>query len=248
MSNTNTEELLDRLTKLMVEEKKESVKREERMQKMLEDALQKIPEKPAKPAAEPKTKIPSNATQPPILNHNSSLREFTTWKQKYHDYCLLTDVANAPIQHQKALLRSLLDDEWYRIVKYALNIEMDNEQYSTEEIIQEMQDHLRSQRNVVIDRKEFFLRNQETDEKFDDYLIALQEIAGFCDFCSYCLDNQFRDRIITGINNEDTLKDLLAEKDLTLERTIEICRANENVTKDTENLQTNASAINRIAK
>lgn len=244
------EQLLDRLTKMMEDEKKKSIEREERMQQMLENALQRIPDPTQRGAVprDPKPKIPSNATPAPMLTHSSSLREFSTWKQKYQDYCLLTDIHQAPINQQKAVLRSLLDDEWYRITRYALNINMDDDDVTTEEIINEMQDHLRSQRNIVLDRKEFFMRNQQHDEKFDDYIIALQEIAGFCDFCNHCMDDQYRDRIVTGITNEDTIKDLLAEKKLTLERTIEICRANENVNKDTENLQGATSSINRIAK
>ena len=244
------EQLLAQLTKMMTDEKKESMKREERMQQMLADALAKIPERPNEvPPVDPKPKIPRNVTPAPILTHSSSLREFTTWKQKYQDYCLLTDTYKAPLIHQKAILRSLLDDEWYRIVRYTLPVSMEDEDVTTDQVINEMQNHLRSQRNIALDRKEFFMRNQQPDEAFDDYVIALQEIAGFCDFCHHCIDDQFSMRILTGITNEDSIKDMLAVKHLTLEKAVEICRANENVSKDTEQLQsTSSSSVNRIAK
>ena len=111
-----------------------------------------------------------------------------------------------------------------------------------------MQKHLRSQRNVVLDRKKFYSRNQQCDEKFDEYYIALQEIAAFCDFCPQCINQQYRDRIVTGIQQEETVKELLSEKALTLEKAVAICRANENASNDTENLQATASGINRIAQ
>ena len=46
--------------------------------------------------------------------------------------------------------------------------------------------------------------------------MTLQEIAAFCDFCETCLADQYRDRIMTGISDEETLRELLTEKELTL--------------------------------
>ena len=244
------EELVNKLAAMLQqqhdkldEERKDSIRREEKMQSLLEAALQKMPDE-----HQQGKKIPTNATPAPMLLHNASLREFTTWNQKFTDYMLLTGINNATNDRQKAVLRSLLDDEWFRIAKFALNIKMEDGNTTVETIITQMLDYLRSQRNVVLDRKEFYLRNQQPDEKFDDYYISLQEIAAFCDFCPNCINQQYRDRIVTGIQHEETVKDLLSEKDLTLAKAVSICRANENATNDTENLQATATGINRIAK
>ena len=246
----STEDLVNRLAELlqrqhdsMEEERLEGKKREEKMQILLETALAKVPE-----INRSESKIPSNATPAPVLVHNASLREFTTWRQKFTDYILLTGVSKASNDRQKAVLRSLLDDEWFRITKFALNIKMEDVNTTVETIMTQMQEHLRSQRNIVLDRKEFYSRNQQPDEKFDDYYIALQEIAAFCDFCQNCINQQYRDRIVTGIHQEDTVKDLLSEKDLTLEKAVAICRANENASNDTESLSATASGINRVSK
>ena len=251
------EEAIAKLTELMQaqsarmdEERRASIEREERMQTLLENALDKVPKVPV-PAVEEshgKNKIPTNATPAPMLLHNASLREFTTWKQKFNDYRLLTGISKVPNNQQKAVLRSLLDDEWFRVTKFALAINMESEDTTVETIIEQMQQHLRSQRNVVLDRKEFYMRNQQQDEKFDDYFIALQEIAGFCDFCKHCLNQQYRDRIVTGVQNEETVKDLLSTKDLTLDKAVALCRANENANQDTEKLQATASGINRVSR
>ena len=252
-----TDPVITRLTALiqqqaeaMETERKESTKREERMQALLENAIHKLPNIDENASARPPqsaTKIPSNATPAPHLSHNASLREFVTWKQKFNDYILLTGVDKASNNRQKAVLRSLLDDEWFRVTKFALNIDMELEATSVDAVIQTMQNHLRSQRNIVIDRKEFYLRNQQLHERFDDYYMALQEIAGFCDFCVECLDQQYRDRIITGIRDEETIKELLTQPELTLEQAISICRAKENANKDKENLQTASSDIQKIS-
>ena len=221
-------------------ERKDAIKREEKMQQLLERALQK--------PTQQEGKIPSNATPAPMLLHNASLREFTTWRQKFNDYMLLTGIDKASVDRQKAVLRSLLDDEWFRIAKFALNIKMEDANITVEQIINQMLEHLRSQRNIVLDRKEFYSRDQQPGEKFDDYYVALQEIAAFCDFCATCINQQYRDKIVMGVNHEETVKNLLSEKNLTLEKAVAICRANENAMNDTESLQASASGINRVAK
>ncbi|KAF0312269.1 hypothetical protein FJT64_016997 [Amphibalanus amphitrite] len=64
-----------------------------------------------------------------------------------------------------------------------------------------MESHLRSQRNVIVDRKEFHTRQQADGEPFDEYVMALKELAEFCDFCVHCADDRLRDRIVTGIRS-----------------------------------------------
>ena len=161
-------ELMKQQTERMNEEREEASKREQRLQTLLENAMKKEPTG----NENQKPKIPSNATPAPMLSSNATLREFATWTQKYHDYSLLTGIHKAPNNQQKAVLRSLLDDEWFRVAKFALGIEMGNEETTVDTIIEKMQAHLRSQRNIVLDRKEFYSRNQQAGERFDDYYIA----------------------------------------------------------------------------
>ncbi|KAF0307791.1 hypothetical protein FJT64_020981 [Amphibalanus amphitrite] len=138
---------------------------------------------------------------------------------------MLTGVNQLTQEEQRASLYSLVDDEWHRIIKFGLNI---TETASLNDTIRAMEDHLRSQRNVILDRRDFFRRNQQPDESFDDYLIALKEISEFCDFCRHCTEDRLRDRIITGLHDETAVQTLLSEKDLTLQKTVDICRAREN--------------------
>ena len=148
-------EFMQKQSEIMEEARKDNVRREERIQALLETALQKPDPGNAN------MKIPSNATPAPTLLHNASLREFATWKQKFNDYSLLTGIAKANNNQQKAVLRSLLDDEWFRITKFALNIKMEEEATTVETIINEMQKHLRSQRNVVLDRIDIYVMGKK---------------------------------------------------------------------------------------
>ena len=96
---SKSEEMMEQLGKMLAEqmarseaERKEAIKREERMNELLQSALRKIPAEPMQPyqQVERTEKIPNNATPAPILTQNATLREFVTWKQKVEDFMLLT--------------------------------------------------------------------------------------------------------------------------------------------------------------
>ena len=166
------------------------------------------------------------STPAPRLHEGASLREFTAWREKFNGYALLTGLTSHPQVTQTAALTSLLDDQWTRTLRHGLDVDINSS--DTKTILDSMERHLRGQRNIILDRREFYRRQQDGGESFDDYLVALREIAQFCDFCSHCSDLQLRDRIVTGIRDEETLRALLSENDLTLQTTISICRAREN--------------------
>ena len=91
-------------------------------------------------------------------------------------------------------------------------------------------------------RREFYRRQQEDGESFGDFLVALREIAQFCGFCSHC--SQLRDRIVTGICDEDTLRALLSDSEKALQTTISICRAQENAEQNSTAI---SSRIQRVS-
>ena len=65
-------------------------------------------------------------------------------------------------------------------------------------------------------------------ETFNDFVLALRELVKTCNFCSNnCTCKNIRNQIIEGILDGDTVEDLLQEKDLTLDRAIQVCQAQE---------------------
>ncbi|KAG7173768.1 hypothetical protein Hamer_G018915 [Homarus americanus] len=109
-----------------------------------------------------------------------------------------------------------------------------------------MEAYLRGQRNIIVDRRDFYLRVQEPGETFDDFLCAVKEIANFCDFCESCIDNSLRDQIVVGTRNEEAMKRMLEEKDLKLQSAINVCRASKNANVSSTVIR--GSAIHTLAK
>lgn len=114
-------------------------------------------------------------------------------------------------------------------------------------VLDAMSDHLRSQRNVIMDRRDFYSRVQEPNESFDDFLCSVKEIANFCEFCENCINNELRDRIVVGTSDEVALKPMLENKKLTLESDIDVCRASENANQCSAVLRGDTTPVmNRI--
>ena len=233
------EEHIERLTALLVRQsemaaqaQQEAALRDERLAAMFERVMTR--ERPASspPAAGtnavvpstdsavPARRLPAGALNAPRLTSAASLREFGVWKKKMEDFQLLARLDSLPVKEQRAVLTSLLDDDWSRIVRYNLHVATDA---GIEDMLKAMEKHLRSQRIVLLDRREFYSRVQEPDESFDDFLCAVKEIAAYCDFCDVCEDSQFRDRIVAGTRDEEALKRMLLESDLDLQRAVDIC-------------------------
>ena len=78
---------------------------------------------------------------------------------------------------------------------------------------------------------------QEPSERFDDFLCAVKEIAAFCDFCTACLDNRLRDKVIVGTRDEEALKQMLQERNLNLVTAVRICRTSETAHADSADLR-----------
>ena len=81
--------------------------------------------------------------------------------------------------------------------------------------------------NETLERHTFNLRQQEDGESFDDFMTDVKTLSKNCKFCHTCYNGLLRDRLVGGIASNSTKNKLLSEKDLTLEKTIDICRASE---------------------
>ena len=71
------------------------------------------------------------------------------------------------------------------------------------------------------------IRDQSEGEPVDTYISTLRSMLKTCDYCNTCEPSILRDRIILGIQRNDTREELLKQGKLNLTRCIEICRASE---------------------
>ena len=98
------------------------------------------------------------------------------------------------------------------------------EQNKIEPLIKKFEQYCTPKKNVTFERHVFNTRIQGSDEHIDSYVTELRKLAKSCEF-GILHDSLIKDRIVCGISSAEVNARLLNEDDLTLEKTINICRA-----------------------
>ena len=90
-------------------------------------------------------------------------------------------------------------------------------------------------KNVTVERYKFNTRCQGASESVEQYVTALRLVARNCDYKDL-EDELGRDRIVCGTNSERIKERLLREQDLTLDKALHTCRADEESKKQLKSM------------
>ena len=77
----------------------------------------------------------------------------------------------------------------------------------------------------------------------DEFFRSLQEIAAFRDFCTACVDERLRDRLV-----EEARRRLLETANLTLQTAADICRAAENAANSRSAIGGQISTLQKMSE
>ena len=184
-----------------------------------------------------------------------TLTDYNDWKVRFRDYVVLTRLKEEipSVLGRQAELRAALAPPWSKLWQTGrLRVE-DND--DVEEVLEKLGVYLRGQRNPLLDRREFFLRDQLKNEGIDDYVATLALLDDLGDYddsqllCPGCQrpchhgasyrDGRIRDRLICGLWDKDMQKQVLREpfdSQLSLDKVIRICKSFEAATLTKEAL------------
>lgn len=106
--------------------------------------------------------------------------------------------------------------------------EEDGDQNKMKKIMEKFEAYCNPKKNTTWERHVFNTRAQKPDETIDEYVTDLRSKAITCEFGDL-MDSLIRDRIVCGIKDDATRKQLLKEgaSELSLQKAIDICRSNE---------------------
>ncbi|XP_064646192.1 uncharacterized protein LOC135499377 [Lineus longissimus] len=142
------------------------------------------------------------------------------WKQKFTIFLTASRITEEPIK--VALLLHSIGDEGLEVFNsFGLP---DDVEYAP--LIQKFEEYCTPQKNVTFERHRFNSRIQQEGESFDCFLTDIKIKAKDCEFDTL-RDSLIKDRIVFGIRMDRTRERLLREKELTLTKAIDICRAAE---------------------
>ena len=99
-----------------------------------------------------------------------------------------------------------------------------------------MKNHYATAPSEIVQRFRFNSRFRRPDESVSTYVAELRALAEFCNFGD-SLSLMIRDRLVCGINDENTQRLLLAEKELTYDKALEIARSQEAAAQNVQALR-----------
>ena len=162
--------------------------------------------------------------QPPVLDLNvERYAAFKSWKEKWEDYVLLSNLDQQDKKKQAAMLRYTFSADTRKIYN-SLGL-TDEQKEEPDQIIAELEKFSKGTINEILERHVFNNRTQEDGEKFDDFLTELKVLSTNCNYCVNCYPGILRDRVVEGIQSDTVKEKLIAERTLTLDTAVEKCRA-----------------------
>ena len=146
------------------------------------------------------------------------------------DYATRVRLHRFSLREQLATFRTCLSTDMRATMLHA--VAGTTEARPVDELLDMILAYLRSQRSVAVDRVAFAERVQRQGESFDDFLVALREIAANADLCESCLDQQLVTRLMCGVLESDTRRKLLAISPFpSLHEVVTICRTRESAAR-----------------
>ena len=159
-----------------------------------------------------------------IINALSAPAIQKRWTNYYET---LSGIGKAPREVQVAMFENCLDDEALRVLD-GFAFDTPENQRTVKELTTAFESYaLQGDIHETLERYKFGRRDQQEGEPIDIYISTLRSMLKTCDYCNTCEPSILRDRIILGIQRNDTREELLKQGKLNLTRCIEICRASE---------------------
>ena len=89
---------------------------------------------------------------------------------------------------------------------------------------------------MIVERFHFYRQDQKTGESIADYLATLWCLASRCKFSAF-LNDALRDKLVCGMQSENTRKVLLTKASLTMDDAVEILQGMEATAKHSKELK-----------
>ncbi|UYV66194.1 K02A2.6-like [Cordylochernes scorpioides] len=122
----------------------------------------------------------------------------------------------------------------------------DEQRNNSDEIINALTHHFTPKINIIYERSIFNQTNQETNESIEQYICRLRKLSSTCNYGAMT-EEMIRDRLVLGIIDKQTKRQLISDPQLTLQKAIDVCKANESANKQIENLTKNTQEeVNKL--
>lgn len=146
------------------------------------------------------------------------------WKQLFEIYRIASGTNKMDEEVQVAILLHCIGEACVDVYNTLGLTDEEKKKYDT--VLKKFEDYFVPIKNESVNSHIFFTRDQEQGEAFVAYLTELKKLSAECNFGNL-KDRLIRDRIVAAVVDKRVKDRLLRESDLTLEKTVKICRSAE---------------------
>ena len=172
--------------------------------------------------------------QPAPLELQGNLAEnWKRFKQRYNLFNVATGMSEKDDKAQCSLLLHCIGQNALKI--YNSFTFPEGDEMNLKEVMKKFESYCNPRKNVTYERYKFFTRTQQNSETIDHYAAELRNLTQSCEF-KELTDSLIQDRIICGMQDSHVRERLLRQVDLTLDKTLSICRAAEQTRKQVQEM------------
>ena len=185
--------------------------------------------------------------KPNALSFEGNVAEnWRRFKQRYSIFIVASGYERKSKKEKTCMLLNLAGEQAIEVFN-TFTFGDDEEADDPEQVIRKFEEYCIPKRNITYERHVFNTRMQATGETIDNYVTELKLQAKHCEFGS--LTNELiRDRIVVGVKEDTVRSRLLRESALTLQKTVDICRAAEVSSSQISALKSSKTSIHGLEK
>lgn len=198
------------------------------------------------PENEPKKKMEILNKPTPLAFTANIAENWNKFKDQLEIFLTASEQDTKSDRVKAAILKNLIGEDALDLLK---TMDMgDEERASYNAIVKKLEEYCVPKKNILYERFVFYKRKQSQGESFDEFLADIKKLAKPCEF-GQAKDEMLRDRIVLGIFDTKLQEKLLCMTDHSLEKVTEKCRVYERSTKQTKEVQGEATtAVEMVRK
>lgn len=154
--------------------------------------------------------------RPPTLQEDTDHKSFTRWRPLWVNYARLTSLDQREQQIQVGLFWECCSSGFLRIVNHSLGIRMDTGR-TVNEILDILEDHLRSLRNVHLDLRDLLAVRQKEGQDYTSFCNAIRELADYADASKVTEDRLLIALLLQGMKNDSDKAKTMERNPLTFD-------------------------------
>ena len=161
----------------------------------------------------------------PLSFTGNVAQNFKSFEQSFDIYSCASGLDKKPKKTRASALLHVAGEDAIKVFNGFTWAEEGHKE-DPKEIMKKFKEHCTPLTNVIYERHIFHGRIQHPDEAFDTFYSHLCNLVKTCEFDTLT-DDMVRDRIVSGIRDDNLRRRLLREPKLTLKSAVDMCRASE---------------------